>query len=327
MSSADTPSPRRADALARRLQASLRGDRPRPWRIILLALLASCVALAGLAWWLYPRPDPPPLQVLALDAVTAAGETPRARARLFLPPDADAPARLRGQALVFLEGRVILTPGAVPREQKVTADAGGYGEAEWPLTDGGPAEFLVRHVDARQGSMDRARLFAWPRASRVVLVDAETALPHVPTDRWRHVDPAGVAPRPGAAEALQGLRKDGWQVAYVAAASAPPVEFQTVRGWLDRHFTTPPALPAGPVFGRASVAEDSTADAVWQETGRDLRQRFTGELAAVVDRPGPAAAARALGAQVVWLGGEAAPPGARPAAAWGDVPAAVRHKE
>src|SRR5947208_3257469 len=100
MAETKPPSPK-SEALGKQLKASLAQRRPQPWKAVLATLAAAVVLLALLAWWLYPRPLPAPLQLMALDVLCTPDEKPHARALLFSPPEETASRRLDGQTIVF----------------------------------------------------------------------------------------------------------------------------------------------------------------------------------------------------------------------------------
>jgi hypothetical protein len=317
--STPTPPPRRnADELAKQLQASLRRQRPRPWLLIGGLLLVSALALGGLAWWLAPRPDPPPLAALAVDTLAAADESTEARAILVMTEGEPDPVRMAGQEVVFLESAPA-APGAAPREVKATTDEQGVARADWPLPEGATtAGFLVRYADLRRRkvSLTEGRVFRWPRDSAVVLVDVETALAGAPPARWT-ADPHAIAPRAGAGPALQALQKDGRRVVYLAPHGQGWAHDRNVQAWLQKQFAPGPALPVGPLLG--PLAGGDAVDRVVSATV----SHFTGPAAIVTADAGLVEAYRQRGVRPVWFGKDA--PANVPAAAdWAALPATVR---
>ena len=103
-----------AEELAARLQSSLRRRRIKPTLIVLATLGLSVAALGILAWSLYPGPELPPLQVLALDGIYNPEEAPQARARLLTAGEGEGEPRER-QEVFFLDDRAI-PANAVPNK-------------------------------------------------------------------------------------------------------------------------------------------------------------------------------------------------------------------
>src|SRR5438876_11411009 len=127
------PATPKAEALASKLKESLSKRRIKPWKAVLAALVASVVVLALLTYGFYPRPQPAPLQIMALDIVCTADETPQARAQLLTPPDDAAPRRLSGHTIVFHEPRLPLPGADQPREVVTSSDARGQAAIEWSV--------------------------------------------------------------------------------------------------------------------------------------------------------------------------------------------------
>src|ERR1700704_4641033 len=123
--------PKPPDVLAKQLKDSLARRRWQPWKLVLATMAGGIVLMALLAWWLYPRPRLAPLQIIALDIVCTAGETPRARAQLLTPPEEKEPRELSGHAIVFHEQRLMPKPNEKPREIVVKSDAHGQASVEW----------------------------------------------------------------------------------------------------------------------------------------------------------------------------------------------------
>src|SRR2546427_657018 len=99
------PATPKAEALASKLKESLSKRRIRPWKAVLAALVASVVVLALLTYGFYPRPQPAPLQIMALDIVCTADE-----ALIAAEVDAKASAALtraskEGWRVVYLSVR------------------------------------------------------------------------------------------------------------------------------------------------------------------------------------------------------------------------------
>ncbi len=305
----ETPVPKPkidADALAHRLKQKLSKERPRPWRLVLGTMLACIVLLGLLAWWMYPRPSPPPVSILALDTLSNEEETPKALAQIVLPPNESYGPRMSGQDVVFVDSRLILPPGESPRDARVKSGANGMASVDWPRHSKAPMqEIRVRQIDAdrRKGSEDSARQFVWPKASKLVVVDLEETLADLEPSLWSKTAPDAVALRAGAAESLQSLNKQSWQVVYLApAAPADGHTFRKLRGWLASKSQGPDALPLGPLLGRTMHRSESPVSSVRYGLLRQLQRQFDGEFLVVVGSAEAAEDSRDLGMRTVVLG-------------------------
>jgi hypothetical protein len=312
--------PDKVDELAARLQTSLKRRRPRNWPAVLGALLVAILVLGLLAWWLYPGPAPPRLEVIAFDAVAAPDESPSARAQLAFPDDGEyPPTLLRGHNIVFLDAMSALLPGQAGVEQSTTSDAKGRAAVPWPLpAPGKPSDFLVRYVDVRrkQGSSDEAKLFLWARGDKVLLVSVEETLVQGDLGPADGARPADVQPQ--AAQVLAEAAQKGYRIGYLAVTPTTDLRYRKVRGWVRQQQRGADGLPAGPVLGRKEYpATDATQARV--EVLADVKARF-GDAVTLVGR-GPAAGTdgTAVGVRLIVVGGEPVP-GAVRAADWSGVP-------
>jgi hypothetical protein len=312
-----------ADALAQRLQESLRRRRFRPWRIGALVFVAALLAAAALAWSLFHERPVLALQVVALASVVAAGEPAQARAVLVTAEAPDAPVPGAGHDMIFLPPA---PPGATPVPEKTVTDREGYAAMRWPLPAAArEVSFLARHVDVRRrrGSTDSGHIYVWPRASVLLLLDVEEVLADVPAAWGR--DPFAVALplRPGAAEALHTLR-DEIHIVYLCPASASWLRFLRLRSGVEALFESQLPLPRGPVFGRLDFARADSADGVRRAAVAELRRHFDAPPLAVVNQTASLTLYQELGVRTLWLG--PAPPAAplAPAATWRDFPTAAR---
>ncbi len=295
------PHPLQAEMLARQLKDSLARRRPRPVLPVLAVLGGSCVILVFLAYWFYPRPQPLPLQILALDAVCTVNEELQVRAQLLTPAGDTTLRKLNGQAIVFHK---IVPPNAKdkPLEHVASSDARGQAVAPWPIPTTAAAEFLVNHTDQANQHVqsDRGRIFVWPEDAPLLIVDANETL-----------DAAEVEAE-GAAK-LKGAAKDGWRVVYLAMTSENPHALRKSRNWI---LANQAKLPMGPVLGRAHFAEDNS---VRHEALRALKKRFTGAMIAIVKNPESAEVSKEVGVTTIQVGPGPAPPGIVHVASWTDV--------
>jgi hypothetical protein len=304
----ETPAPKPkpdADALAHRLKQKLSKERPRPWRLVLGTMLVSIVLLGLLAWWMYPRPSPPPVGVLALDTLSNEDETPTAQAQILLPAGQTNERRLQDQDIVFVDGRLVLPPGESPRDVRVKSDARGRASVPWPRAPkAAMQEVQVRQIDAqrKKGTSDSARQFIWPKQSKLVVVDVEETLAELEPAQWNNAVPSEVALRGGATAALRSLQKQSTQVVYLALAGGDGHTLLKVRGWLASKSQGPDALPAGPLLGRAKYPSSASVGDERRDVLKRLQQQFSGEITVVVGSAEAAQVSRDLGLRTLVLG-------------------------
>jgi hypothetical protein len=291
------------EEMATRLRASVR--RQRPWTFVtcplLVVLLAAPVVL--LAWWLWPKGEPPVLAVTAFDQVGESGAKVVCRARLETLEPARADFDLGGHELVFDESRPE-GRGA----QKVTTQAGGVAGVDRTVPQGVPqSAFPVGYLtpERRSEARDQARLFGWPRATKVLLVDVAALVP-AGAKIWEKETDLGLALQPGAAAALQSAKAAKFAVAYLATEPARALTYQQVRNWVGREVGQRSApgrlgIPDGPVLGRLSVGgEPSAAD--WPKAVVAHFKRFDGPLVVLTGDPQTAEAYLAAGARALVVG-------------------------
>ena len=305
MSDPKPPAPQ-ADALARQLKDSLAHDRPRPWKLVLATLAGSVLTLAWLAWWLYPGPKPPLLQIIALDVVCSRDETPHVRAHLYAPPEDAAPRRLSGYTVVFRKPRLPLAADPAPRQVVAKSDERGEASVEWPVDEDVTA-FDVLHIDPdpRRGSRDDARIYIWPKNAPLLIVDADETLIRAELDKQ-------------APETLTKAVNEGWHIVYLSLASAEPHEFRKARGWIEEHSK----LPKGPVLGRLHFSVE-TSEQARHEVLKQLQRQFQGPMRAVVRSAESARVCHEIDVRAIVVGGAAAPAQVH-APTWADVPAKLK---
>jgi hypothetical protein len=311
-----------ADALASRLKESLQRRRFSRTRI-LLVVLALAVGFLGYATWTLFQDRGPivPLSLIALCTVVNHDEVPEARAVLVSPEGSSA--RRAGLEVLFQETKPPAPPGVL-REQKAATDRNGYAQVTWPLAaETRAADFRARYVDVRQrkGSEDIGRIYAWPRATAIVIVEVETALAEPPRDTGAHFAPIAPSPLPGAGEALTALREEAHFV-YLLAMTDSWLSARRLRLWVEDRFAGKPGLPAGPVLGRLDSASTTPAD-TRRAALAELRRHFAGPLLAVVRHSEAFDTYIKGGADVLWLGPQA-PPGRPQAPGWAELPDQAR---
>jgi hypothetical protein len=291
----------RKEQLTAELRASM--QRKRPWTAgsCLLLLLLAAVPAGLLAWWLWPRGEPPTLVVTAFDQVGVSGTKAVCRAQLQPLEPGHADFDLSGCEVVFQEVRFDLKEKS--NLTKARTQANGVAGAEWAVPAGlTRLPFTVRYVtpDRLSQTNDQARRFGWPQGTKIVLVDV-AALVQGGASVWdRDADP-DLTLLPGAAEALRSAQAKKFAVAYLATGAGRAVTYRQVRNWLERSAAGPGGIPDGPVLGRLSVSATASAADLPKAVVADLR-RFDGPLI-VLTGPGQTAEAyRAAEARVLVVG-------------------------
>ena len=275
------------DNLAKELKASLAQRRPKTWKPVLALIVVFSLILAGLSYWLYPRPRTPPFLILALDGVFTPDETPVARGQLVAPdPEAPAP-RLSRHAIVF---------GDQPEPAR--SDDKGQAVIDWPLGDATVAAFSVQFTDREQrqsSAKEYGRLFVWPKNAKVLVVEADETL------IAEELDDAAVM-------ALSKVAEDGWHIAYLAPASGNGHEFRKARGWFENKVK----LPKGPILGRQVFPSEETVESARRELLQSIQAKFKGPIVAIVKSVEAASTCKELGVRALRIGDPATP-------SWADV--------
>jgi hypothetical protein len=258
---------------------------------------------------MYPRPQPPLLQALAFDVVCTSEETPEVRAQLVVAGDDPPPPRWSGYRFVFREP--LMPGGDPPRTVDAKSDDHGQAAVEWRLRKPESTIFQVTHVAPEQerASMpDEGRIFVWPKDAPLLIVDAEEALIAAELDAK-------------ASEALLKARKEGWQIVYLAPATAQAHDFRKARRWISEKQAK---LPIGPVLCRPQFATEQTIDDARRELLKSLQARFKGPLVAIVKSAEAAGVCKDAGVKTVMVGAGPAPAGVTHAPSWADLKLSVK---
>jgi len=290
------------DALAERLQTSLKRRRPRTWLVVVVATVAAMGLLAFLAWWLYKPTQMPRLEVVALDTVVPVDTSPHIVAVLALPDRGEYPAGvLRGHECVFEIGG---------KQATAQSDANGRSAIDWGPFDKAAVESIaVRYVDVhnKQGSADQAKLFAWPAGSKVLVVDVVETLAQIEAEQWPTMHGADIHPRPDAARALQQAEKHDFRVVYLAVTESA-LEYRKARGWIGAPRPAADRFPTGPTLASQEFAGV-----------KDFVDRFGNAVTLVVRSQEAASAGKSAGARVIVLDPAVKMPGVRSVPGWSDV--------
>jgi hypothetical protein len=308
-----------ADALARRLQTSLKRRRPRTWLAYVVVFLAIG-GLALVAWWLYNPTPPVRLEVIALDSVVGPDETPEVFAQLAFPDTGDySPSLLAGRDVVFIEASATSIPGRQGMQKSAVSDAKGRAKVEWPRPGDGKSDAIVaRYADVRfkQGSQDKATLFTWDAGRPILLVDVDDTL--VPADGfgWETTPLGKTVPRAGAVAALQAAAKKDYLIGYIALAPERALSYRLARGWVGAHF------PAGPVIGRPVYPPTADRHDDLRTLLKSLKPRFGERITLIAGQRAAIDVVQEIGIRGLVLGEPV--PGAAHMTSWADL---ARHLE
>lgn len=248
----DTPKPRKAnvEALGRHLQASLKQQRPRRWKMALGLILAVAVFVGALLWVMRPAPPIPLMAVMAWDDLYGPGEPITYRAQLeAVEPNEQVPA---GMSIFF---QSMAGPG---EGTLLTGSADSRGLAR---VEGKAGPFLTIFVtpDKKRRTEDRAEIFLWPRETKIIAIDIESGL----AEGWGEREISQLTPEKGAGEALEELLKKGYRPVYLAFQPQKLGEYRNLREWVHQQ-----GFPAGPVLHRRHAEEGHAAIL------QDLARRF-----------------------------------------------------
>jgi hypothetical protein len=309
------------DELSQRLQDALRQRRPRPLRIVVVVVGLALAMLGFLAWWLYPRPAPPRLGVIAFDQVGVAGENVTLAGGLELAPGETRTAPLQNLELVFEDGKLAWKPGEQAKQTVVKTAVDGYASCLWKFpADFTQGDFIVRRIGTLEspGTEDRGRVVLWPRESRLVLVQIEQTLTPARDSNWENDDLLDIRAAAGAAETLAALEAAKYHVTYLALDADRPLFYQKMRRWVTiRTRAGPVRFPAGPVLARFPLKQDAKP---WQQTAAVLKEKYAGPHLAIAGTIDAAQQLHAAGFTVYFLGqGQNLPQGIERLEGWAEL--------
>jgi hypothetical protein len=309
---------RASDELSERLRASLRQKRSWSVRGLVVTLVIVAALVAGLVWLFYPRPDPPPIVLAAMDALTVPGESPRLRARIEPVPPATPNVDLSGYELSFETG--VLADTSALGKAKTGAD--GEAALTWQRAkDERLRLFTVRYPGDKQRrpSASQARIFLLDPKSPCVIVDI-AALAPVRLETWRTRNVFEVRPASGAGPSLMAAEKKGYSIVYAASAADSVPLYTKMRGWLEMQAAAAEPLPAGPVLGRRAADFAGTAPAaLLGMINEQIKGRLQGPVTAIVGTADVAAVLRETGMKTFVIGADPVEPPALPIDSWDDL--------
>jgi hypothetical protein len=270
----DATPERSKDELRMLLQESLKKKRP-PWlRLVLGGIGLAFVSLGLIAWLLSPKGEPPQLIVVALDGLGVAGNPVMLQGRLQAAEDARN--LLGGKDMVFVDGQVLRT--ADQQVKEVAAKTGPEGETSCSWTfppDALQGDFRLRLIGDKfhPGMEDRGRILLLPQAAPLCLVQLEGTLTHVRDEAWQKEPISEIVPVSGAAQALEDMRTQGYQVAYLAIAADRPTIYHKMRQWLH-YWSAEGTFPDGVVLSRFALERGDRVAKPWQTTAELINSKF-----------------------------------------------------
>lgn len=261
---------------------------------VLLTVAFFFVPIAGLTWWFWPRPPLPPLFVVAFDQVTIPGQAVSLEAQLAAVEPHSSLPDLSGRELFFLDADRVRGADKVERAR---SDKHGAAKCSWPVAAADVlVEVLVRYVDPDQRHVPscQARIFSWPAASKILIVEAD-ALIDIGTQSWERDDLRDLPVLEDAAETLRAAVEERFQIVYLAPPTARATVYRAVRDWIERRHGQgdEPGLPNGPVLGAA--AGEARA-----QVGR-LQELYRGPFLAVARQAETAGVFRAAGITTIQI--------------------------
>jgi hypothetical protein len=213
--------------------------------------------------------------VIGFDHVTGMGKPVKIRAATA--PRDNAVQQWGGRELFFQEIAPPLAKADKPTASRT--DERGLAELPWTLKHATPvAEIEAVYIDEamRPPWTDRARsrVFSWPTASRVLLLDVEPTLKNAAN--WAEL-----------AKALRNAEANGWHIVYLALKEDAPLEYKKVRNWvLTQTTASEHALVNGPVLGRLHLAAGESEPTARKAVLATLKAEFTGAIVFVSGEQG-----------------------------------------
>src|SRR5437899_1416660 len=124
------------DEVTQKLRTAARKRRPVTWKGLLLLLALLAVPAGLLVWWIYPKPEPPRLDVVAFDQLGLARQEVLLCAHLE-PLDVNpAEVNLAGFAVFFEENRPPKPGPAQADWLKTTSNRDGFAAVSWTFPKG-----------------------------------------------------------------------------------------------------------------------------------------------------------------------------------------------
>jgi hypothetical protein len=253
------------------------GDRRRsPLRLlVIMSLIALLLAVS--IYLLWPGPERPPLLLASFDEVALPDETISLCARVESLGEVKTGANLAGCQLYFHELQN-------DRREQLATDRDGRVTVQRSFSSCAvPIEIMVRYPGEGQrppGNQAKSRVFVWPPETRLLLVDAETALADVDEGSLWTASNLDIRPKPGAVACLRGARAK-YRIAYLSTGADRPSRYIKLRAWLERGWAPEQEqFPDGPLLVPACHPPLNVADFL-QTKLKDLKERFQGTAVAI----------------------------------------------
>jgi hypothetical protein len=275
--------PARLELLAAQLKSAVKGKRPRRLLMALLLVLLFAVPVGLVAWFFWPKPPPPELEVVAFDQVWFGPQDGHAiQARLGPKGDGDAHVNYPACEVYVEHQEPAPGPGKTRTKQAEPAADGALTLA-WPdRLEPGRYQFQVRYLDHARGDMPRddARVWVKPPQEKLLLVDVH-ALTERPADFRKAAEVRKFSGVETARAALAQAQKAGYFIVYLASAADTPRRYFRVRDWVQEQ-----TFPEGPVLYRAGVGSDPAEREAFTATVAALKKHFTAVTAVLRTNPG-----------------------------------------
>ena len=268
-----TPNPSlSSDEWTARLRTAVQKDRRR-FRLALWSLALASFAVLGFGvYWIWPPPGLPPLAIVAIDALCLPGEPAQVRAQTEAIGE---PVHGLGNLKVAFQGQ--------PDNTSAQTKTSGNGEARANLQFSrqiGGSRFLARLFgdDRRSTIEDSARIFFWPRKTRIVLVDVSDLLADRNADLSK-CDLNQLQTDRDLAKLLLAAHARKYEIVYLAIGRERVLDYRQARRWKESQYQNR-LLPLGPVLARPSyhdyqLQSTNEADAKYEA---DARRKLVKEL-------------------------------------------------
>jgi hypothetical protein len=277
------PRDKRVEAFLLLARSSGRGRWKQSLLGMLIALVLATVVIAGVVWWVWPRPALPELLLAAYDQIGIANGRVSIRGQLQSLAELPAGLDLSGCNLFFQQRATGEFLG------KVATDRLGLARVEkaFPATDRA-VEFVVRYPgepNQRRGAQETGRVFVWPADSSLLVVDCDHGISDGDEGRMWSVNNLDILLQPGAPEALQAARSRH-RIIYLSASADRPARYNKLRAWLERGWAPSAGrVPQGPLLARAGLPEAGDSGAFPAHFFGQLKQVFTGSAALITGDP------------------------------------------
>jgi len=290
---------KKVDALLLLAKTAIGDRRRRSWPVLLAMLAVLLIFLTVIASLFLRSSGLPDLILAAFDTVALPNEIVTVAARLEPREQPFADVRLAGLPLYFQESKSPELLG------KVATNADGLATLEPRFPEQPhPLEIIVRfpgEENRRKSAEARGRVFIWPAATQVLVIDADHVLANVDEPKFWATNNLDVRSLPGAAQVLQKARSK-FRVVYLSGGADRVPRYNKLLAWLQRTAPASEQFPEGPLLAPASqpAVDRATFE---RETLKHLRVSFAGTVVGIAGRAEESEIFQQAGLKTWQLGG------------------------